>query len=104
MTKAVQPQPFFRPALLAAAWTLRKGRRAARCTIWSHPSGFELRLLVCEDPLPRLKICRTHEEMTRQQATWRRALEAQGWVSQMLFRTPQSRFRAIKPSRLPVTR
>lgn len=75
----VRPPPLFvRPALLTAAWVLRKGSRAARCTIWSHPAGFELRL-VCDDSLPRIKVCRTPEGMVRLQARWRASMEAQGW-------------------------
>jgi hypothetical protein len=77
--KAVVPgEGFIRPALLTAAWTLQKGPRAARCTIWSHPLGFELRLL-CGEDLPRIKVCRTPEAMVRLQAVWRAALEARGW-------------------------
>ena len=79
-TKRVAPQRQFdiRPALLTAAWVLHKGPRAARCTIWSHPLGFELRL-VCDGSLPRIRICRTPEMMVRLQARWRTAMEAQGW-------------------------
>ena len=77
--KTVAPSPaLVRPALLTAAWTLQKGPRAARCTIWSHPLGFELRLL-CSEDLPRIKVCRTPEAMVRLQAAWRAALEARGW-------------------------
>jgi hypothetical protein len=75
---APQRQVYIRPALLTAAWVLHKGSRAARCTIWSHPLGFELRL-VCDDSLPRIRICQTPETMVQLQARWRAAMEAQGW-------------------------
>jgi len=79
-TKRVAPQRqlHIRPALLTAAWVLHKGPRAARCTIWSHPLGFELRL-VCDGSLPRIRTCRTPEGMVQLQARWRAAMEAQGW-------------------------
>ena len=34
------------PVELGDAWTLRKGQRFARCALYSHPFGWELRLMV----------------------------------------------------------
>jgi hypothetical protein len=66
------------PQQLSSAWTLSKGQRSAVCTIWSHEFGFEVRLVVSGDPLPRTEVCRTHEDLIARQQTWRAALEAKG--------------------------
>jgi hypothetical protein len=47
--------------------------------IWSHELGFEVRLVVSGDPLPRTEVCRTQEDLMALQETWRAALEAKGW-------------------------
>jgi hypothetical protein len=44
---------------LSPAWTLTKGQKTAACTVWSHQFGFELRLTVSGDPLPRTQVCWT---------------------------------------------
>ena len=36
------------PLELGDAWTLRKGDKVARCTLVSHPLGWELRLLTID--------------------------------------------------------
>jgi hypothetical protein len=53
--------------------------RDHRCTIWSHEFGFEVRLVLSSDPLPRTEVCRTQEDLIARQETWRAALEAKGW-------------------------
>jgi hypothetical protein len=70
---------FAEPEQLSPAWTLRKGRRTAACTVWSHQLGFELRLTVAGDELPRTQVCRSQEELIATQEQWRAALEDTGW-------------------------
>jgi hypothetical protein len=65
---------------LSPAWTLRKGQRSAACTVWSHEFGFELRLVVSGDPLPRTEVCRSHEDLITKQEEWRAAYTAKGWT------------------------
>ena len=70
---------FNEPDLLGPAWTLKKGRRTAACQVWSHQFGFELRLLVSGDDLPRTQVVCSQEDLIRVQEGWRVALEAKGW-------------------------
>jgi hypothetical protein len=67
------------PVRLQQVWTLTKDRRAAVCEVWSHELGYELRLLISGDDLPRTQVYRTVEEFATYQESWRQALEAQGW-------------------------
>jgi hypothetical protein len=43
-------------------WTLAKDERRAACECWSHELGYELRLTVRGDPLPRTNVCRSQDE------------------------------------------
>lgn len=70
---------FTTPERLSPAWTLVKDRRAALCEVWSHKLGFELRLMISGDDLPRTRVCRSQEELIAFQESWRQALEEQGW-------------------------
>jgi hypothetical protein len=56
-----------------------KGGRSAVCTIWSHEFGFEVRLVLSGDPLPRTEVCPSQEDLIVLQESWRAALEAKGW-------------------------
>ena len=75
-----QREHFAGPELLSPAWTLTKGPRVAACTVWSHQFGFELRLVVDGDDLPRTQVCPSHEDLIALQETWRAALAGKGWV------------------------
>jgi hypothetical protein len=48
------------PQLLSPAWTLTKGSKTAKCTVWSHQFGFELRLAIGEE-LIQSDVCRSQE-------------------------------------------
>ena len=78
-TMIPQREHFAGPQQLSPAWTLSKGQRSAVCTIWSHEFGFEVRLVLSGDPLPRTEVCRSQEDLIAVQDTWRAALEAKGW-------------------------
>lgn len=80
MTFTPQREFFPGPEQLSPAWTLRKVGREAACTVWSHQLGFELRLVVTGDPMPRTKVCRSQEELIATQEEWRAALDATGWT------------------------
>ena len=64
--------------LLGPVWTLSRRRRTAACQAWSHHFGFELRLRVSGDDLPRTQVVCSHEDLIRLQEEWRKALEAKG--------------------------
>ena len=67
------------PERLSPAWRLHRGGRTATCNVWSHLFGFELRLTLPGDPLPRTHVCKSQEELIATQDEWRAALEAHGW-------------------------
>jgi hypothetical protein len=66
------------PKLLATWWTLGKSRRTARCHLYSHQLGWELRLEGVDD-LPRTQVCRSETEVLEVQEQWRSLLETNGW-------------------------
>jgi hypothetical protein len=74
-----QREHFAGAELLSPAWTLTKGRATAACTVWSNQFGFELRLVIAGDDLPRTQVVRTQEDLIRVQEEWRAALESKGW-------------------------
>jgi hypothetical protein len=80
MSTTPQRSFFTKPELLSPVWTLTKDRRAAICELWSHALGFELRLMVSGDSMPRTQVCRSQEELITFQESWRQALEDQGWA------------------------
>lgn len=47
---------------LSLAWTLHKEQKVARCAVWSHALGWELRLAVGSE-LVRSQVVRSHEEL-----------------------------------------
>jgi hypothetical protein len=75
-----QREHFVGAQQLSPAWTLRKGQRSADCTVWSHEFGFELRLVLSGDSLPRTEVCRTQEDLIAKQNAGRATLEAKGWT------------------------
>ncbi len=80
--KALIPQRehFAGAEQLSLAWTLQRAGRSAACTIWSHQFGFELRLIISGDPLPRTQVCTSQPDMLTLLDDWRAALEAKGWT------------------------
>ena len=59
-------------------WQFRKGGRSARCTLWSHPLGWELRVTV-EDELLRSQAYRVADDVVCDVAKWRQQFAAKGW-------------------------
>ena len=74
-----QRDHFNGPELLSPGWTRHKAGKSAVCTVWSHQFGFELRLTIDEDDLPRTQTCPSAEDLVRVQEEWRTALETKGW-------------------------
>lgn len=65
------------PVELGDAWTLYKGQRLARCALYSHPLGWELRLTVGE--LVRSQVCRSQDEILDRQDEWKATMMERGW-------------------------
>jgi hypothetical protein len=70
------------PTRLEDRFTLRKTRERtsheARCQVWTHQFGWELRLEVNGDLL-RSQVCRSPAAMTETADTWKTALLEKGW-------------------------
>jgi hypothetical protein len=43
-----------------AAWTMTKSSKTAKCTVWSHEFGFELRLTIGTE-LVQSEVCRSQD-------------------------------------------
>ena len=84
-----QREHFDAAELLSPEWTLTKAGKSAVCTVWSHQFGFELRLAIDGDDLPRTQTCPSTEDLVRVQEEWRGALEAKGWTA-MTWRAHRS--------------
>ena len=65
------------PVELGDTWVLRKGARLARCALFSHQFGWELRLMVGE--LVRSQVCRSQDEILTTQENWKAAIIERGW-------------------------
>jgi hypothetical protein len=63
----------------AELWTLRHGSHAVRCLATPHPLGVEVRYLINENPL-MARVLPTWSDVAGVSDSWRRRLEAQGWV------------------------
>jgi hypothetical protein len=69
------------PERLSPVWALTKGRSTQPCEAWSHVLGFELRLTISGDAMPRTQVCKSQDELIAIQDEWRAALEAKGWTT-----------------------
>ena len=65
------------PVELGDAGRLHKRDREARCQLWSHQLGFELRLMIGE--LMRSQVCRSSDEVLDTQESWKAAMMERGW-------------------------
>jgi hypothetical protein len=66
------------PVPLGYAWTMRKGDKVARCELWSHQFGWELRLMTTD--LLRSQVCRSSEEILNTHEQWKAAMIEKGWA------------------------
>jgi hypothetical protein len=66
------------PRELGDHFRLEKNRNLARCAIWTHPLGWELRLLINED-LRQSQVCRSQTEVFDTAESWKAAYVAKGW-------------------------
>jgi hypothetical protein len=66
------------PIDLGDAWVLRKGASVARCSLVTHPLGWELRLTTSD--LVRSQVCRSTDEILSTHESWRQKLVEKGWT------------------------
>jgi len=64
---------------LGDAWKLTKGNKVARCILYSHLFGHELKLVVGEELL-RSQVCRSGEQILTTHEEWKAAMVAKGWT------------------------
>ena len=60
------------PVALGDAWVIRKGEKVARCTLVTHPLGWELALFTTD--LVRTQVCRSTEEILKTHEEWKKAM------------------------------
>lgn len=68
------------PREQALVWQLTKRRRSARCGLWSHPLGWELRVTV-DGELVRSQAYRVAEDVLADSQQWRRQFAEKGWTA-----------------------
>jgi hypothetical protein len=64
--------------LVALMWEARKGARVARCGLYRHPLGFELRCDVDGDTR-QTAVQRRRETAEEQAHDWQQAFAGKGW-------------------------
>jgi hypothetical protein len=67
------------PAEMGELWTLREGDFVARCAVWSHVFGHEVRLMAGGELL-RSQVWRSTNEILDANEQWRAAMVAKGWM------------------------
>lgn len=66
------------PVECGDAWVLRKGNKVARCSLVTHPFGWELRLITTD--LLRSQVCRSGDEILETHEAWKAAMIGKGWI------------------------
>jgi hypothetical protein len=63
---------------LGEMWTLHKGARVARCTLRTHPMGWEI-VAAVDGEMSQTQVCRTERAVFDTSDDWRGAWESKGW-------------------------
>lgn len=66
------------PRELEVLWSLSKRGKVARCVLWSHWAGWELRIDGADILLTQ--VVRSDREIEQVAAGWRDAMRAKGWT------------------------
>ena len=75
-----RPPEFDYPAReYALVWLMTKGGNVARCALWTHPFGAELRISIGDD-LFRSHASRDVNALIDMSAEWRRQFHGKGWT------------------------
>lgn len=69
---------FDAPERVSVLWTYGEAPRQVTCEIWTHWSGFELRLLF-NGGLLRSQVCRSHEQLAQTEEEWRLSVASKDW-------------------------
>ena len=68
------------PRKQGETFKLTKGRKRAACELWSHPLGWELRLMAGSELL-QSQVCRSQDEALDTSDQWKKAMIEKGWQS-----------------------
>lgn len=82
MIDAVPPADWNGSSAELGEWfVMRRGRREIRCKLFSHPSGWELRLVMGERADVMLtRVCRSRDDVVVTREQWKTALIDKGWA------------------------
>ncbi len=68
------------PRELGDLFIVRKNRREARATLFTHQLGWELGLLIgAQLEIVQTQVCRTQEEVFTTGEQWKAAMREKGW-------------------------
>lgn len=68
------------PVDMGNLFTVHKGKRGARATLFSHPFGWELRLLLgARAEVVQTHVCRSQDEVLSTADGWKERLLQEGW-------------------------
>ena len=66
---------------LGELFVMRRGRRETRCKVFSHQSGWELRLVMgVRADVMLNKVCTSRDDVLRTREQWQTALVDKGWA------------------------
>ena len=65
------------PRKQGETFRLRKGRLTAECELWSHPLGWELRLVAGKEFL-QTAVCRSQDDVLSTSDTWKAGMLEKG--------------------------
>jgi hypothetical protein len=75
------PEYYERPRRVFGVWTLRKNKRTAECSLWTHPIGGEIRVEVSGDEFVRSGAGRDGLALIDKAKEWRQQFEGNGWTA-----------------------
>ena len=67
------------PQKLAELWTLSRGVRDIRCALFTHPAGWELKLIAVDSAF-RTRLCETSQQIHDTADRWRAEASTKGWT------------------------
>jgi hypothetical protein len=74
------PEYHDRPRPFEQIWHLRKGKRTAACSFWTHPIGAEIRVEVSAE-LVRSEAGRAASALFKLEMTWKQQFQEKGWTA-----------------------
>ena len=74
------PEYYQRPKLVSRVWQLRKGKRFARCELWTHPIDGEIRAEAAGE-FVRSEAGRDGLALIDLAMQWKAQFEEKGWTA-----------------------